>query len=180
MALSFAACFPARVAAVVTIGASGGIEAEKDRRLRKKEDEKLAQFIESEGIDAFVQRWMNHPLFASQQKLGRTFLDKAYRQRMANKPSSLAYSLRGMGTGSQIPVYHSLQQIDVPMLFIAGEEDRKFCDLALQLKGNCPQGHTCFIKQAGHAAHLENGPVTAEAVTAFFQQCPGASLYQQE
>lgn len=170
MGLLFAANCPSRVAAVVTIGASGGIEVEKDRRLRKEEDEKLAAFIELEGIQSFVQRWMDHPLFASQQKRGQAFLDEAYRQRLGNNPSSLAYSLRGTGTGSQKPVYLDLQELDIPMLFIAGEDDRKFCDLALQLKKNCRDGHTCFIKQAGHAAHLENISVTAEAITLFFRR----------
>ena len=169
-ALLFAANFPSRVAAAATIGASGGIEAEKVRNLRKEEDEKLARFIELKGIKAFAERWMGHPLFASQQKLGKSFLDEAYLQRLENNPSSLAYSLRGMGTGSQIPVYLDLQQLDIPMLFIAGEKDRKFCDLAIRLKSSCLQGCTHFIKQAGHAAHLENGPVTAEAIIAFFNR----------
>jgi len=173
-ALLFAANFPSRVAAVATIGASGGIEAEKDRHLRKTEDEKLACFIESEGVRLFVQKWMDHPLFAGQQKLGKAFLDEAHRQRLSNSASSLAYSLRGMGTGSQIPVYMDLQQLDIPMPFIAGEEDRKFCYLALQLKKNCLQGHVHFIKQAGHAAHLESRSMTAEAVIAFFQRFPEA------
>jgi len=173
VALVFAAHFPFRVAAVATIGASGGIEAEKKRGLRKEEDEKLARFIESEGIRAFVLRWMKDPLFASQKKLGKTFLNEAYRQRLSNRPSFLAYSLRGMGTGSQIPVYQGLQQVDIPMLFIAGEEDKKFCDLALQMKSSCPQGYMQFIKQAGHAAHLENISITAEAIIKFFQRFSG-------
>lgn len=168
--LLFAVDFPSRVAAVATIGASGGIEAEKERGLRKKEDEKLALFIESEGIEAFVRRWMDHPLFASQQKLGKTFLDEACRQRLGNTPSLLAHSLRGMGTGSQLPVYQRLKYIDIPMLFIAGGEDKKFCDLAMRLENSCPQGHTQFVKKAGHAAHLENGPMTAESITLFFRQ----------
>lgn len=170
VALLFAADFPTRVAAVATIGASGGIEAEKERALRKNADEKLALFIKSEGIGAFVRRWMDHPLFASQKKLGKTFLDEACRQRLGNNPYLLAYSLRGMGTGAQLPVYHRLKQIDIPMLFIAGAEDNKFCDLARRLKSSCPQGHTQFVEEAGHAAHLENGPMTADSIAIFFGQ----------
>ena len=177
--LLFAADFPSRVAAVATIGASGGIEAEKERALRKKADEKLALFIESEGIRAFVRRWMDHPLFASQKKLGKTFLDVACRQRLGNEPSLLAYSLRGMGTGTQLPVYQRLKQIDIPMLFIAGVEDNKFCDLARRLKNSCPQGHTQFVKEAGHAAHLENGPMTANGIAIFFQQYQEAAAERQ-
>jgi len=168
--LLFTADFPSRVSAVATIGASGGIEPEKERGLRKREDEKLALCIESEGIKAFVRRWMDHPLFASQRKQGKFFLDQACRQRLNNEPSSLALSLRGMGTGSQLPIYQRLKQIDIPMLFIAGMEDKKFCDLALQLKNSCPQGHTSFIKEAGHAAHLENGTMTAESIAVFFRK----------
>lgn len=168
--LLFAADFPSRVAAVATIGASGGIESAKERALRKKEDDNLALFIESEGIHAFVKRWMDHPLFASQKKLGKIFLDEACRQRLSNDPSLLAQSLRGMGTGSQRPVYQRLKKIDIPMLFIAGAKDNKFCDLARRLKSSCPRGHTQFIGEAGHAVHLENGPMTADSIAVFFRR----------
>jgi hypothetical protein len=60
------------------------------------------------------------------------------------------------------------QILNYSMLFIAGVEDKKFCDLAMRLKSSCPQGHTQFVKKAGHAAHLENGPMTAESITIFF------------
>jgi len=176
MALVFGATVPSRVAAIATIGASGGIEDKKQRDSRRKEDEKLASFIESEGIEPFVKKWMDHPLFAGQRKLGETFLGKSCRQRLSNDPYSLACSLRGMGTGVQTPVYRELQQLDIPMLFVAGEEDKKFCDLALQLKTKCQRGCTHFIRQAGHAAHLENRALSAEAVTAFFQRTPGINI----
>ncbi len=169
-ALLFAARFPSRVIALATIGASGGIVEEEERSQRRGKDEDLACFIESRGIEAFTERWMNLPFFASQQKLGITFLAEARKQRLGNTPSSLACSLRTMGTGSQKPVYDELQQLDIPMLFIAGEEDKKFCDLAIKLKNSCPQGHTHAIKHAGHAAHLENRSKTVEVITKFFQQ----------
>ena len=170
MSLVFTVNFPSRISALATIGASGGIESGKKREQRKAEDENLARFIESEGIEAFVRRWLDHPLFASQKKLGKAFREKAYRQRLNNNPASLACSLRGMGTGSQTPVYAGLGKIDLPMLFIAGKEDKKFCGLAQQLKRSCLQGHTRFIDGAGHAAHLENGDITAEAIAGFFQR----------
>ena len=170
VALLFTTQFPGRITALATIGASGGIEVGEERSFRREKDDALACFIESEGIDAFVERWMNNPLFASQKKLGQTFLTETRRQRLANTPSLLAGSLRTMGTGAQLPVYHDLQQLDIPMLFIAGEEDKKFCDQAIKLKDSCQRGHTHFIKHAGHAAHLENKPATAEAIVAFFRK----------
>jgi len=170
VALAFVSRFSSRVTALATIGASGGIEMEKERLCRRKKDEDLADFIESRGIEAFTRRWVNHPLFAGQQKLGETFLAEAYRQRLNNDPTALAHSLRRMGTGSQRPLYQDLQQLDIPMLFLAGEEDKKFCDLAIKLKNSCPQGCTHFVERAGHAAHLENRLMTAEVIRLFFQQ----------
>jgi len=178
IALLFTAQFPGRVIALSTIGASGGIEAEEERVLRREKDEELACFIESKGIDAFTERWMNNPLFAGQYKLGKTFLAEARRQRLANNPSSLAGSLRTMGTGSQTPVYRALQQLDIPMFFIAGEEDEKFCNEAIKLKNSCLRAHTKFIKNAGHAAHLENESVTAEAIVTFFSSQQNSSHIQ--
>jgi 2-succinyl-6-hydroxy-2,4-cyclohexadiene-1-carboxylate synthase len=169
VALLFTAQFPGRVSALATIGASGGIEVEEERVLRREKDDALACFIEFEGIEDFAERWMNNPLFAGQYRLGKTFLVETRRQRLANNPSWLAFSLRTMGTGSQTPVYRDLRQLDIPMLFIAGEEDKKFCDLAIKLKDSCPRGDTYFVKHAGHAAHLENRSATAEAIIDFFK-----------
>jgi len=169
-ALIFASRFPSRVIALAVIGASGGIEDEEERVQRRENDEELARFVESRGIKSFTDRWMNHPLFAGQQKLGEEFLKEARRQRLQNDPSSLAFSLRTMGTGSQESLYQSLGQLDIPMMFLAGEEDKKFCDCAIKLQKSCLQGYSHFIRQAGHAAHLENRAATVETITSFFNE----------
>ncbi|MBW2658364.1 MAG: 2-succinyl-6-hydroxy-2,4-cyclohexadiene-1-carboxylate synthase [Deltaproteobacteria bacterium] len=169
-ALLFAVRYPFRVSALAAIGASGGIEEREERIKRRKDDEALACSLESGGIEQFTQRWMNHPLFAGQQKLGKEFLAAARRQRLQNDPFSLAFSLRTMGTGSQKPLYQSLGQLDIPMMFLAGEEDRKFYDLAVKLQKSCARGYSRFIRKSGHAAHLENLAMTAETLALFFNR----------
>jgi len=169
-ALLFASLFPASVSALAVIGASGGIEDRAERSQRKENDEELARFVESRGIEPFIERWLKHPLFAGQQKLGKKFLKETRRQRLKNDPSSLAFILRIMGTGSQKPLYQSIGQLDIPMIFIAGEEDKKFCDLAIKLQQSCLRGYSHFIRQAGHAAHLENRAMTAETIISFLSR----------
>ncbi|MER3485043.1 MAG: 2-succinyl-6-hydroxy-2,4-cyclohexadiene-1-carboxylate synthase, partial [Chloroflexota bacterium] len=61
-ALHVAIEHPDRVSALVLEGASPGIADPKERAERVKSDGALANFIETEGVAAFVDRWERLPL----------------------------------------------------------------------------------------------------------------------
>lgn len=169
VALSFSTRYPEKVYAVATVGASAGIEDRQARDQRRLEDEKLARTILKDGIESFVDGWMAHPLFATQQKMGEEFLTRARAQRLLNRPQGLANSLIGMGTGTQSPVHLALETIGLPFLLLAGEEDHKFRSIAVELKQRMKNAEIEWIKGAGHAAHLEASRTVHDILFGFFQ-----------
>jgi 2-succinyl-6-hydroxy-2,4-cyclohexadiene-1-carboxylate synthase len=156
VALAFALAHPERVRALVLEGVAPGIEDASLRRQRIADDEALADRIERDGVEPFVEDWMRRPLFASQARLGKAFLAAACAARCANSAVGLANTLRAMGTGAQEPLWGQLPMLATPTLLVVGEEDMKFRAVAEAMALRTPRAEIAIIPQAGHAAHLEN------------------------
>ena len=155
VALALAAWQPERVRSALLVGASAGIAEREAREERRRTDEALAARIERDGVEAFVDAWMQLPLFASQQRLGREALGRARAQRLRNLPHGLANSLRGMGTGAQPALHPALGGIRAPVRLVTGAGDTKFTAIAHQLANRLPNARVDVIPGAGHACHIE-------------------------
>ena len=168
VALSAAVVCPKRVAKVVCIGASPGIADPIERNNRRLADESLADSILSNGVEQFVDAWLNQPLFATlAERLSRSEFQASREQRLANSPEGLALSLRGIGTGTTEPLHEILADMDFPCLWIAGAEDAKFAAIAEEMSTAMPNGSHALIPDAGHSAHLENPAATLSAISDF-------------
>src|SRR5204863_3461325 len=55
---------PDLVERLVLIGASPGIADRKERETRREADERLAERLETIGVDAFLEEWLAQPIFA--------------------------------------------------------------------------------------------------------------------
>ena len=85
--LHLATAAPERLWALVIESASPGIEDAAQRAARVESDEKLAQSIFTDGIEAFADRWQAQGLFASQASLPEGVLAEQRRQRIENSPA---------------------------------------------------------------------------------------------
>ncbi|MEZ5373377.1 MAG: alpha/beta fold hydrolase [Microthrixaceae bacterium] len=158
---------PGRVGRAVLIGATAGIEDPGDRQARRRDDEALADRIERDGVDAFLERWMAMPMWADLPAWAH-FGD----QRRTNTPGGLAGSLRLAGTGAQDNLWPRLGEIETPVLVLAGERDEKFTAIGRRLAGDLPRGEFRSLAGAGHAAHLEQPDRTAELVETWLGRRP--------
>ena len=165
LALHVAVHHPAVVERLVLIGATAGIEDERERAERKLADDKLAATIQRDGVDAFLVRWLADPMFAS---LPAEASGIEYRRE--NTPEGLAASLRLMGTGTQQPLWSRLGQVRVPVQFLVGELDQKFTALALRMadKWGGP-ARVEVVRNAGHAVHLEQPVEVASRIAEFLR-----------
>ncbi len=165
-ALSFAVASDRRVASVLAVGASGGLHDDIVRQERFEADRVLAQHILDIGIERFVDEWMANPLFATQRRLGEAALGRARAERLRNRPTALAMSLRGMGTGAMEPI--DFEKIGAPVCFAVGAEDEKFRAIACEIQAHHPEVLVEIIPEAGHAVHLENPEGLARLAHRFF------------
>ncbi|MFD2446529.1 2-succinyl-6-hydroxy-2,4-cyclohexadiene-1-carboxylate synthase [Bacillus sp. CGMCC 1.16607] len=167
LAISLAILFPNRIRKLILESASPGLATEEARRERQQADEKLAHFIKEKGIIEFVDYWEDIPLFQSQKSLPEITRDRIRTQRLANHPIGLINSLLGMGTGSQPSYWENLKEMKAESLFIVGELDQKFCQIALQMQKSLPKAKIYKVKNAGHAIHVEQAEKFGTIVSGF-------------
>jgi 2-succinyl-6-hydroxy-2,4-cyclohexadiene-1-carboxylate synthase len=167
IALAGAVLKPARVSSLILESASPGLPGESERRARRRADEALAEGILRGGMEAFVDHWMGLPLFATQGKLPPAVREANRERRLKNNPEALAACLRGIGTGAQPSFWEDLPRIQVPTLLLAGEEDRKFSELARRMADLLPSAELRLIPKSGHSIHLENPFAWLAAVRTF-------------
>lgn len=170
LALTFAVLYPHRVRTLILESSSPGLKTMQERRERMKRDEALAEEIEQYGVTAFVEKWENMPLFASQKRLPLSIQQRIRNERLNNNALGLANSLRGMGTGRQPSWWNHLSEVNVPTLLLCGEWDQKFCRIAEEMKKYLPNCEMVKVPQAGHAIHVEQRQIFAKIVSKFIKR----------
>lgn len=171
IALALAAAHPERVAGLVLVGATAGIADPGERAARLASDAAAADSLLAGGLEAFVERWMSQPLFATQAALGAEHVERMRAQRLRNRPESLARSLRAAGTGAMEPLVAALPSIACPALVVAGALDPKFSDIADRLAARMPRARAVRIAGAGHAVQIEAPGELAREFAAFESEC---------
>jgi 2-succinyl-6-hydroxy-2,4-cyclohexadiene-1-carboxylate synthase len=170
VALALAVTHPARVGALVVESASPGRAEAGERAARVAADTALAERIEREGVPAFVDYWEALPLWASQARLSPEVRAALRAGRLQNNPIGLANSLRGLGSGSQPPLWDRLPDLAAPTLLVVGCDDAKFSDLARRMAEAVPDNELLLVHNAGHAVHLEQPAVFARLVRDYLLQ----------
>jgi 2-succinyl-6-hydroxy-2,4-cyclohexadiene-1-carboxylate synthase len=143
---------PDVVQRLVLVSASPGIAADEDRAARRAADEQLAQGIERDGVDAFLERWLAQPLFATLAPARAGLADR----RAANTVDTLTHQLRVLGQGAQPSNWERLDELAIPVLLIVGELDAKYVDIAQQMASAIADARLEVVPDAGHACHLED------------------------
>ncbi len=169
-AIRFALAHRDRVEALVFESISPGIPEAARRAERVSADNALADAIEHDGIELFIDKWETLPLWNSQRTLPAETRATLRAQRLENRPTGLANSLRGAGAGLDEPIHDRLGEIEIPTLLIAGELDTKYADLARAMATKIPNAQLEIIPDAGHFAHFERPDLFASAVMGFLRR----------
>ena len=175
VALRVALEHPARLRSLVLLSASPGIADDAERAARRTSDERLADRIGEDGLDAFVDAWTAQPLFATQSGLPAGVRDRERALRMRNDPAGLAACLRGMGQGAMGPMWDALPSLRVPVLLLAGELDAKYRDIAAKMAARMPDARVTIVPGAGHVAHVEQPGAFTQLVDHFLIGLQGDS-----
>ncbi len=167
LALRLAARYPGRFRSLILESASPGLAGDVEREQRRRQDEALAERIETMGIAWFADYWEKLPLWKSQGKLSDDILAAQRKQRSGNSSTGLANSLRGMGSGAQPNLWPRLKQVTMPALLLAGELDSKFVAINQRMARQMPRADLQVIPDAGHNIHLEQPLIFQKRVKSF-------------
>jgi 2-succinyl-6-hydroxy-2,4-cyclohexadiene-1-carboxylate synthase len=162
IALHAALTIPERVARLVLVASTAGIDDAGERAGRRDADEALAAFAEAATIEEFADRWAAQPLFAgTPPEAGRVWREDLLR----NDPRALAAVLRGVGTGAMEPLWGRLGELGMPAEVVAGERDAKFVAAAQRLAAGLPDGRLTVVAGAGHGLPREAPEAVAAVLT---------------
>ena len=167
LGLSFALAYPELVKSLMLESSSPGLKTVEERQARIKQDCALAERILSEGVLPFTDYWEEIPLFHSQKRLPYEKRRKIRKQRLLNSEVGLANSLKGMGTGVQPSYWDRLHELDMPVLLVTGEYDKKFCRIAENMKNRIPNSEWIVAEKTGHAIHVEDYELFGKIIREF-------------
>ena len=153
---------PELVRGLVLISTSPGIADASQRAARVEADELLATSIERDGVDAFLERWLSQPMFASVPADAPGLSD---RRRLT--PEFLAACLRRLGAGVMEPMWQDLARLTMPVLLVSGKQDEKYTLIANHMLERMHPGVHHVQLDGGHALPLEQPAVLGGLITAF-------------
>ena len=118
--------------------------------------------VRDEGVSAFMDWWASLPLFESQRNLTNDQRERLRAGRLANDTESLALSFERAGAhamssqGESIRTLCELAAKGIPVSYLAGELDAKYCKVASTLQAKSHDAVSCrAVPRAGHNIHLE-------------------------
>lgn len=118
--------------------------------------------VRDEGVSAFMDWWAGLPLFESQRNLDDDQRERLRAGRLANDAESLALSFERAGAhampsqGESIRALCELSRRGVPVSYLAGRLDAKYCKVLADLRADSHDAVSCrAVPRAGHNIHLE-------------------------
>jgi len=161
VALHVALAAPQRVARLVLIASSAGIEDAAERAERRRADAALAAQLEGGRFEDFIERWARQPLFADDPPAVRKLAEADQRR---NRPEALAAVLRGIGAGEMDPLWPRLAEIEMPAAVVVGDRDVKFQALGSRLVALLGGDAALVVVAGGHRLPLESPAAVTRAL----------------
>ena len=134
--------------------------------------------VRGEGVSAFVGWWAGLPLFESQRNLPVDQRERLRAGRLANDAESLALSFEQAGA-HQMPLrcesiraLCELSRRGVPVSYLAGRLDAKYCKVLADLRADSHDAVSCrAVPCAGHNIHLEQPEAFASILKEVVESC---------
>lgn len=162
VALQIALTHPELIGSLTLVATSPGSSG-YDRKRRRVADEALAARIETIGMERFITEWLANPL-VSTDRVAETVRAADRAIRMENTAAGIAAALRGMGQAAVGDSAHRIPDLEMPVAFIAGENDRKYAEFAKEMAATRRE-RPIIVPDVGHNVILE-APEPVAAVVA--------------
>lgn len=166
LALRLALDIPRFVDGLVLVSGSPGIADAGEREARTAADERQASELERDGVEVFLDRWLDQRLFETLPRDAAMLEDR----RRGNTVQRLAHQLRELGQGVQQPLWDRLGELEMPVLVVAGGYDRTYSTIGRRMASEIgSNAQLVIVDRAGHALHLEQPQALAHELRAWVE-----------
>lgn len=129
--------------AAIIISAHAGLDLKQDKQQRRHGDEKWANRFEVEAWDGLMQAWNGRPVFDHD--------DFCFQRKESDYVRSrLAEALRVWSLGNQEYLLPSIEALDLPILWIVGEQDSFYAEQGKKVKLQHSGSRVWVASGAGH------------------------------
>lgn len=150
--------------AAVIVSAHPGLESSQDQAARRSADATWATRALTGNWQEFLTAWDAQPLLAN-----TSIREPGVSSAMLQRRREIARSFVDWSLGAQQPLWDRLPTLDLPVLWIVGENDRKFRDLAERAVASMPRARLKVAPTAGHRVPWEAPAWFAAEVTHFLK-----------
>jgi len=147
----------------VIISANPGIESREERLTRLKNDKNLLDFNHSPEV--FFNNWYRAPLFGNLKK--HPNFPELLKQRSTCDLNKINSCMSFLSIGSQDFLWEKLKNVKIPILYLSGELDKKYDQIALSLKVY-PNFEYMSFSNCGHNLAFEKPDLFKQSLTHFF------------
>jgi 2-succinyl-6-hydroxy-2,4-cyclohexadiene-1-carboxylate synthase len=167
LALALALRHPQRVSRLALVGASAGLLDPQERAARRASDQHWATVLLEDGLAHFFTAWDAQPLFATRD--GNQHVQaELQRRRDRQTAAGLAWSLTAFGPGSEPALHAMISMLEVPTLWVAGQQDPKYVAIARDAAATMPQADFATVAACGHDVLTECPNALADIFSNFF------------
>ncbi|MFT3990884.1 MAG: alpha/beta fold hydrolase [Luteolibacter sp.] len=151
-------------AAAVIVSAHPGLDSVDEQAARRTHDAGWASKALTSPWQEFQAEWNAQPVLKNTmirepQAIGQFLLRRR----------EIARSFVDWSLGAQESLWSRLSEIDIPVLWIAGENDEKFRVIAEKASALLPNGHLAIAPDSGHRVPWENPAWFHETVASFLR-----------
>lgn len=151
---------PDAFAGAVIVSAGLGVEGEVERQMRRVRDDAWAARFETETWDSVLDAWNGQPLFGGPAAAPR-------RAELDFDRGALATALRCWSPAVQKPVGSRIRELKLPLLWIAGERDGRYAEVARRAADEAPDARLWIAPGAGHRVPWEAAEEFGQRVADF-------------
>jgi len=135
---------------VVVVGADPGLGSSEEKNHQFARDRNWADRLKKEPIEHLVREWDEQPVFCGIENSVPRNLEEL-------DPIQLSQQFEVFSKGLQQNLVPALSELKTPpVLFLAGEKDKKYQQIGDELAELCPVVESRWVEDSGHRVPWEN------------------------
>ncbi|MBS4168895.1 alpha/beta fold hydrolase [Parachlamydia sp. AcF125] len=149
--------------AAILIAGNLGLQTESEKASRRVADQKWAEEFKTKGWENLLLKWNAQPAF-------KGISPRLKRRETEFSREQLVDALMTWSLGNQANLKIPMQSLDLPILWIVGEEDTPYVQIAQSLRLTHPQSAIAVVPGAAHRVPWEKPHLFESHVVNFLKK----------